>query len=165
MTSQGWTDDRVETLKRLWLVGLSAAQVARQLGGVSRNAVIGKLHRLGLTGVRAAAARPRRIAGTPTRPRRPVQPRRRATPVAPHPQTMPPAIDPAEPGLVRDATELRPHLCKWPIGDPQADDFSFCGRRTLDDGPYCPTHDRLAHRPTRAAPLDRDPVLRRLLAA
>jgi len=46
----GWTDERVELLKKLWLDGLSASQIAKQLGGVTRNAVIGKVHRLGLSG-------------------------------------------------------------------------------------------------------------------
>jgi GcrA cell cycle regulator len=162
MTSQGWTDERVEKLKQLWLAGHSAAQVAQTLGGVSRNAVIGKLHRLGLTGIRVAAARPRRIAPAAARPSRPVRsakPARAAAPAA--------ASDfaPAEPGLVRDTTGLRRHVCKWPIGDPRTADFSFCGRRAPGEGPYCPEHHRIAHRPTPAPPLDRDPVLRRLLAA
>ena len=54
-----WTEDRVETLKKLWADGLSASQIAKQLGGVTRNAVIGKVHRLGLSG-RAAPSRPAR---------------------------------------------------------------------------------------------------------
>jgi GcrA cell cycle regulator len=54
-----WTEDRVETLKKLWSDGLSASQIAKQLGGVTRNAVIGKVHRLGLSG-RAAPSRPAR---------------------------------------------------------------------------------------------------------
>src|SRR6266851_96252 len=57
----GWTDERVEILKKLWLEGLSASQIAKQLGGVTRNAVIGKVHRLGLSG-RAEPPRPRRAA-------------------------------------------------------------------------------------------------------
>lgn len=61
-----WTDERVEKLKKLWSEGLSASQIAAQLGGVSRNAVIGKVHRLSLPGrakaggSTAAAARPKR---------------------------------------------------------------------------------------------------------
>ena len=55
----GWTDERVEVLKRLWLDGLSASQIAKQRGGVTRNAVIGKVHRLGLSG-RAAPSHPSR---------------------------------------------------------------------------------------------------------
>ena len=62
-----WTDERVETLKKLWIDGLSASQIAKQLGSVTRNAVIGKVHRLGLAG-RATPSRP---AKRPTRPARP----------------------------------------------------------------------------------------------
>src|SRR6201993_369506 len=54
-----WTDDRVEQLKSLWTEGLSASQIARALGGVTRNAVIGKVHRLGLAG-RASPSRSER---------------------------------------------------------------------------------------------------------
>src|SRR5512134_1496608 len=49
-TSMAWTDERVELLKKLWAEGLSASQIASRLGGVTRNAVIGKVHRLGLSG-------------------------------------------------------------------------------------------------------------------
>ena len=57
----GWTDERVELLKKLWQDGLSASQIAKQLGGVTRNAVIGKVHRLGLSG-RATPSKPARTA-------------------------------------------------------------------------------------------------------
>ena len=56
--TMGWTDERVELLKKLWQDGLSASQIAKQLGGVTRNAVIGKVHRLGLSG-RATPSKPR----------------------------------------------------------------------------------------------------------
>src|ERR1700761_7267033 len=70
-TSQmGWTDERVELLKKLWLDGLSASQIAKQLGGVTRNAVIGKVHRLGLSG-RAAPSQPARPVFKAPRPPRP----------------------------------------------------------------------------------------------
>jgi GcrA cell cycle regulator len=62
-----WTDDRVTVLKKLWLEGLSASQIAKQLGGVTRNAVIGKVHRLGLSG----RPRPRNLPVRSTRPRAP----------------------------------------------------------------------------------------------
>jgi GcrA cell cycle regulator len=75
----GWTEERVETLKKLWLDGLSASQIAKQLGGVTRNAVIGKVHRLGLSG-RAAPSQPTRTVFKAPRPARPVpsSPRSRA---------------------------------------------------------------------------------------
>ncbi|MGH7010724.1 MAG: GcrA family cell cycle regulator, partial [Caulobacteraceae bacterium] len=66
----GWTDERVETLKKLWLDGLSASQIAKHLGGVTRNAVIGKVHRLGLSG-RATPSQPSRTLFKTPRPPRP----------------------------------------------------------------------------------------------
>ncbi len=71
-----WTEERVELLKKLWTDGLSASQIAGQMGGVTRNAVIGKVHRLGLSGrakTNAAPAqpRPRKVARAPSRSRRP----------------------------------------------------------------------------------------------
>src|SRR6478735_8196976 len=83
--TMGWTDERVELLKKLWQDGLSASQIAKQLGGVTRNAVIGKVHRLGLSG-RAAPSKPARPAFRPPRPARPAAapspPRRIAEPVS-----------------------------------------------------------------------------------
>ena len=72
--SQGWTEDRVGALKKLWLEGQSASQIAKQLGGgVTRNAVIGKVHRLGLSG-RATPSQPARTTFKAPRPARPAQP-------------------------------------------------------------------------------------------
>src|SRR6201996_4163483 len=100
----GWTDERVELLKKLWQDGLSASQIAKQLGGVTRNAVIGKVHRLGLSG-RAAPSQPARPTFKPARPARPVvaaqpaagQARRPAAVAAPAPveAAQVPAIRPA----------------------------------------------------------------------
>ena len=69
-----WTDERVELLKKLWAEGLSASQIAGRLGGVTRNAVIGKVHRLGLSG-RATSSR-----SSSPRPRRTHVPRQHRTP-------------------------------------------------------------------------------------
>src|SRR3954465_12541770 len=69
--NMGWTDERVELLKKLWQDGLSASQIAKQLGGVTRNAVIGKVHRLGLSG-RATPSKPARTTFKAPRPARPV---------------------------------------------------------------------------------------------
>ena len=169
-----WTDERVEKLKKLWSEGLSASQIAAQLGGVSRNAVIGKVHRLNLPG-RAKAG------GTPTaaRPKRPA-------PAAPRPaafQARPVAARavarPAEDNLAREEadtdfevraetlpvpangngvvvpmtrklelTQLTERTCKWPIGDPLNDDFHFCGNESPDNSPYCTYHQRLAYQPS-----------------
>jgi GcrA cell cycle regulator len=145
----GWTDERVETLKKLWLDGLSASQIAKQLGGVTRNAVIGKVHRLGLSG-RAAPSHPSRPAFKTPRPPRPVtlaHPRPRALePKAAHAAQPRPAPLPDLPGTATVLT-LGAHMCRWPIGDPSSQDFSFCGRRAGEEGPYCVDHARLAYAP------------------
>ena len=149
-TVGGWTDDRVASLKKLWLEGLSASQIAKQLGEVTRNAVIGKVHRLGLSG-RATPAAPARPVFKAPRPARPVM-------AAPHaPRRLEPAtthtapVNPVpmvreEPGSATVLT-LGAHMCKWPIGDPATDGFTFCGRRTGEDGPYCNEHARVAYQP------------------
>jgi GcrA cell cycle regulator len=145
----GWTDERVETLKKLWLDGLSASQIAKQLGGVTRNAVIGKVHRLGLSG-RAAPSQPARPAYKPPRPARPAvsatpAPRRVIEPHAPVVVARPiPYIE--EPGSATVLT-LGAHMCKWPIGDPSSEGFTFCGKRNGGDGPYCVEHARIAYQP------------------
>ena len=148
----GWTDERVELLKKLWLDGLSASQIAKQLGGVTRNAVIGKVHRLGLSG-RAAPSQPTRpVFKAPRAPRPAPTPAPRRVDVhhhhvaAPQPQ---PVFYAEEPGSATVLT-LGAHMCKWPIGDPASDSFSFCGRRSETDGPYCVQHAQVAYQPQQA---------------
>ena len=160
-----WTTDRIQTLSKLWLEGLSASEIARQLGGVTRNAVIGKVHRLGLSG-RAAASAPSRAPRTATP--RPQRPRRVAAagPVVRRPPVRLAAQDwtpaPEGPGLIGDMALLGAHVCKWPIGDPKSPDFSFCGRQA--DGRYCAAHEQTGVRPGTAWRADRDPIVRRALA-
>ena len=161
-----WTDERVDTLKKLWQEGHSASQIAKQLGGVTRNAVIGKVHRLGLSG-RAAPSQPARPLYKPSRPPRPVmsQPNpqpsqaraasnhgipapRREDPINRSPAqatALVPVLD--LPGTATVLT-LGNKMCKWPIGDPSLDSFSFCGRRASDGIPYCMEHSRLAYQPS-----------------
>ena len=148
----GWTEDRVGALKKLWLEGQSASQIAKQLGGgVTRNAVIGKVHRLGLSG-RAAPSQPARATFRPSRPRpaapptqAPSAPRRiEAAPARPAAAQVP-APMPDLPGTATVMT-LGAHMCKWPIGDPSSNEFSFCGRRS-SEGVYCVEHARVAYQP------------------
>ena len=145
----GWTDERVEMLKKLWLDGLSASQIAKQLGGVTRNAVIGKVHRLGLSG-RAAPSHPSRPAFKAPRPQRQV------SAPAPRPRSMEPKAHHHAPARQAPFVELPgtatvltlgAHMCKWPIGDPSSQDFTFCGRRASEEGPYCIDHARMAYQP------------------
>ena len=148
----GWTDERVELLKKLWQDGLSASQIAKQLGGVTRNAVIGKVHRLGLSG-RAAPSKPARTTFKAPRPARPISaapsaPRRIAEPVALAAHPTPVRYVEEAPGTATVLT-LGAHMCKWPIGDPSLDSFTFCGRRA-GDGPYCHEHSQVAYQPAQA---------------
>ena len=149
----GWTEDRVGALKKLWLEGQSASQIAKQLGGgVTRNAVIGKVHRLGLSG-RAAPSQPARATFRPSRPRPAAQPTqapsapRRIEAAQPRPVAVAPTPAPI-PDLPGTATvmTLGAHMCKWPIGDPSSNEFSFCGRRS-SEGVYCVEHARVAYQP------------------
>ena len=133
-----WTDERVETLKKLWADGLSASQIAAELGGVTRNAVIGKVHRLGLAG---RAKSPSSIRGN---------------------TALMQAYDfdiEAEPAFVdnviplgqrRTLLELTEETCRWPIGDPGQPDFFFCGGQSITGLPYCAYHSRVAYQPPNA---------------
>lgn len=168
-----WTDERVERLTKLWAEGLSASQIAAQLGGVSRNAVIGKVHRLNLPGrakaggSSSAAARPQKRPAPTAAPRAPsfassrVQPRNVQRPVgvnaakeeieADDAQTIV-SYKPAGNVVVPIArklalTELTERTCKWPVGDPLTDDFHFCGAESPDASPYCKYHGRMAYQP------------------
>lgn len=142
-----WTDERVETLSKLWRAGMSASQIAHDLGhGITRNAVIGKIHRLGLTG-RAAPRLPG--AGRPDQRRE----RRGRIPHRPKSaRALPPSVAPA-PGLPLPATGLasvvsvRRGQCRWPMGDPLADGFCLCGRPAVR-GAYCAPHAAVAYTPT-----------------
>jgi GcrA cell cycle regulator len=146
----GWTEERVEVLKKLWLDGFSASQIAKQLGGgLTRNAVIGKVHRLGLSG-RAAPSQPQRPVFKATRPTRTapqVQPAplaRRPEPVVVVPEPPPSPVYACEETGSATVLTLGSHMCKWPIGDPSSDGFTFCGRAS-SEGPYCVQHARVAY--------------------
>lgn len=147
-----WTEDRVEILTKLWAEGLSASQIAKQLGGVTRNAVIGKVHRLGLSG-RAKPSRPA-VRRTPaaSKPKTRVASLPRVPKVAEAPAAAPPPPVEAKPlpnGEFATILTIRDHMCKWPIGDPTSDDFRFCGRKIKSGEPYCEAHCSVAYQPSR----------------
>jgi len=158
-----WTDERVELLRQLWLDGRSASQISTQLGhGVTRNAVIGKVHRLGLAG----RAKSPSSAASPPRP----APTQR---VAPRPSSgggaraavrgntalalsSEPMLD-TRPVFHQDVVvpmslrvtivELKEAMCRWPLGDPTSSEFRYCGSPALGAGPYCAHHGKLAYQP------------------
>jgi GcrA cell cycle regulator len=158
-----WTDERVELLKKLWADGLSASQIASKLGEVTRNAVIGKVHRLGLAGrattSRVRVARPRsNVALFPSRSAQ-VQYRtfgNTALKVAAQPEEQKsatvialrplPELE-AAPGGRLSLSDLKECMCHWPIGDPMEEGFHFCGRRKSFGVPYCEHHAAIAYTP------------------
>jgi GcrA cell cycle regulator len=160
-----WTDERVELLKKLWSDGLSASQIAAELGGITRNAVIGKVHRLGLSGraksPSSAAPRPRkaRSSGHMIRVQRPSM--RGNTALAYEYEVEP------EPEMVEIPAEQRKTLlqltektCHWPVGDPGSPEFFFCGGDTANDLPYCSYHSRVAYQPANDRRRDKRPPFR-----
>lgn len=148
-----WTEDRVEKLKKLWAEGHSASQIANELGGVSRNAVIGKVHRLGLSG-RATPSRPVKRPPRLARPKPKPQTAMQSEKDGAEPKqakvdasmALPPA--PLEDGKAATVLTLRDSMCKWPIGDPADPQFAFCGRKSVC-GPYCAEHAKIAFQPAR----------------
>ena len=144
MSLPNWTPERVALLERLWTDGLSASEIAGQLSGVTRNAVLGKLHRLGRLG-----------RGRPTAPARQRKPRPVRAPALRRPKP-PAAREPAGPCAAPQAPELvgevprlemlRRGHCRWPIGDPRSESFTFCGRCAAAP-PYCADHRVAAYLP------------------
>jgi len=135
----GWTDERVEQLKALWGEGLSASQIARVLGSVTRNAVIGKVHRLGLAG-RAGPARAER-------PRSAVSRKSVVHVAAPAPQIVEEDPIVLEDGHFATVLTVNDRMCRWPIGDPSETEFHFCGHKPKLGSPYCEAHARKAYQP------------------
>ena len=155
-----WTNERIEMLQKLWLEGLSASRIAAELGdGITRNAVIGKVFRLGLSG--RAKASPNTMLGSPLHQKT----ARRAT--HRHVNSLqvmgntalaldPLVVEALGPSNAREVVvpisepvtilELRASVCHWPIGDPAQPEFRFCGAKKLPgQGPYCACHSRIAY--------------------
>ena len=162
-----WTDERVELLKKLWSDGLSASQIAAELGGITRNAVIGKVHRLGLSGraksASSGASRPRK-ARAPAHMLRIGRNAIRGNTALAHAydieaEAEPEVIDNIIPiGQRRTILELNEQTCRWPVGDPGAGDFFFCGGNTVGSLPYCAYHARIAYQPASDRRRDRRPM-------
>jgi GcrA cell cycle regulator len=168
-----WTDERVELLTKLWAEGLSASQIARQLGGVTRNAVIGKVHRLKLSGRAKTTASPNRAKKTSTSTEE-IQRTRTNVTATTQLRTRPMVMGnnalktemlldgaaeqryqtSAEPNILVMPTSRRLSLvqlsektCRWPVGDPMSADFNFCGNECREASPYCSYHSKLAFQP------------------
>lgn len=142
-----WDDERTNEAAKLWSEGRSAEQIARQIGAASRNAVIGRLHRLGLNGpkpnleprnrpprsFKVAAPKPVSAAKTVFKPRA---------------EPLPVAQELEIPLAERKTIDtLENHHCRWPIGDPLEADFHYCGKNKIPGKSYCEHHTHRASVP------------------
>ncbi len=128
-----WTDERVTLLKKLWSDGRTAAEIARVLGsGFTRNAVIGKAHRLKLSSRLSPVSSVPKVKAANTQ--KMMRPRARVE------QAAPVQINIKGVKMI----DLKERMCRWPIGDPQDPDFKFCGCNAASGFPYCPDHARMA---------------------
>ena len=140
-----WTTERVELLKQHFEAGLSCREIAAQIG-VSRNAVIGKLTRLGLTRGPTnieqqllQTAKPRAARSSPRQQYRMLQ--------TVYENGQPVGEGPIASARPCSLLELSAERCRWPISTPGAEDFCFCGNTPVEGMPYCSGHHRLAYRP------------------
>ena len=168
--SMSWSDERVGLLKQLWLDGKSASQISTILGGgVTRNAVIGKVHRLGLAGrpkvssVASAPVRSSRIRVSPQRLGTQIVQRQRSLGNTALNYSLNYDIEieqDAECSVVLPMSlkvtivDLKEAMCKWPLGDPATPEFRYCGASSIS-GPYCNFHARLAYQPSQERRRDR----------
>ena len=142
-----WTKERTALLKDRIRAGFSCGQIARELG-VSRNAVIGKTNRLGLSRLKNGIPGQARQSGTRqnARPRTVVRHiNLRALWSNPELAFAELSGESAKPCSLFD---LQQWHCRWPMGDPTSEDFGFCGKRSIDGLPYCPAHAQMAYRPS-----------------
>ena len=138
-----WTDEKVAKLKELWGKGNTASQIAEIIGGISRNAVIGKAHRLNLSAkikTRTAISN-QSFENSISNKNNQLKKGRRS-------RFKSLIIDKDfEPENPKQLEELDENTCKWPINHPNEKDFYFCGRSSLKDFSYCKLHLLYAYQP------------------
>ena len=138
-----WTDEKVTKLKELWGKGNTASQIAEIIGGISRNAVIGKAHRLNLSAkIKTRTATSSKNFDTSKEENNFKSKRGRKSKF----QSLIIEKD-FEPENPKQLEELDENTCKWPIGHPDEKNFYFCGRSSLKDFSYCKLHLLYAYQP------------------
>ena len=138
-----WTDEKVAKLKELWGKGSTASQIAEIIGGISRNAVIGKAHRLNLSAkikTRTVASNQNLEISLSEKNSKSIRGRRSKF------KSLIIEKD-FEPENPKQLEELDENSCKWPIGHPDENSFYFCGRSSLKDFSYCKLHLLYAYQP------------------
>ena len=138
-----WTEEKVNKLRELWGKGNTASQIAEIIGGISRNAVIGKAHRLNLSAkIKTRTATSNKnfetsMQESKLKSRRSGKNRFKSLIIEKD----------FEPENPKHLEELDENVCKWPIGHPDEKNFYFCGRSSLKDFSYCKLHLLYAYQP------------------
>ena len=139
-----WTEEKVTKLKELWGKGNTASQIAEIIGGISRNAVIGKAHRLNLSSkIKTRTATSSQNFKNLTNEKN-VQNIKRGRRSKFKSLIIEKDFEPENP---KQLEELDESSCKWPIGHPDENSFYFCGRSSLKDFSYCKLHLLYAYQP------------------
>ena len=138
-----WTDEKVEKLRELWGKGNTASQIAEIIGGISRNAVIGKAHRLNLS----AKIKTRAATSNQNFENSLVEKNTKSKKVRRSKFKSLIIEKDFEPENPKQLEELDENSCKWPIGHPDEKSFYFCGRSSLKDFSYCKLHLIYAYQP------------------
>ncbi len=138
-----WNEEKVGKLKELWGKGSTASQIAEIIGGISRNAVIGKAHRLNLSSkIKTRNTSSSQDFDNNSEENNSKQKRGRKSRF----QSL--IIEKNfEPENPKKLEELDESSCKWPIGHPEEESFYFCGRSSLKDFSYCKLHLLYAYQP------------------
>lgn len=165
----GWTDEMVEDLRKMWKEGLTTGEIGKRLS-VSKNSIVGKVHRLGLSGrpspIKKKEDSSNADTPAPVKAEKPVKEEKAPAPakVEKQPKTEAPA--PKEEKTEKETktaapkghhrfdiykkgkttlTDLDNHTCRWPIGDPKDENFHFCGKKVKVGQTYCEEHSAVAY--------------------